>query len=169
MMSQASRVAVLWNPTYSDFAADWDRLRASARSLDITLVPVEAKHPAEFESAFSTMVAMRVDAVITFSDVTGYVYGKQLADLALQHRLPMMTPFEETTSAGGLMSYGPNIPSLTRHSAVFIDRIFRGTKAGEIAIEQPTKFDLAINLKTAKVLQVTIPQSLLVHANAVIQ
>ena len=166
---QASRVAILWNPTYSDFAADWARLRASAGSLDITLVPIEAKHPTEFESSFSTMVAMRADALITFSDAVGYVYGQRLADLAFQHRIAMMTPFQETTSAGGLMSYGPSIPSLTRHSAVFIDRIFRGTKAGDIAIEQPTKFDLVINLKTAKALGLTVPQSLLLRADEVLQ
>jgi len=169
VVPQASRVAILWNPTYSDFAADWARLRASAGSLDITLVPIEAKHPTEFESSFSTMVAMRADALITFSDAVGYVYGQRLADLAFQHRIAMMTPFQETTSAGGLMSYGPSIPSLTRHSAVFIDRIFRGTKAGDIAIEQPTKFDLVINLKTAKALGLTVPQSLLLRADEVLQ
>ena len=168
MMPQASRVAILWNPTYSDFAADWARLRASAGSLDITLVPIEARHPDEFENGFATMVAMHVDAVITFSDVTGYVYGNRLADLALHHRLAMMTPFEETTSAGGLMSYGPSIPSLTRHSAVFVDRILRGAKAGDTAIEQPTKFDLVINLKTANALGVTVSPSLLARADEVI-
>jgi len=165
----ASRVAILWDPAYSDFAADWAHLRASARSLGVTLLPVEAKNPAEFENSFSTMVAMRADALITFSDVVGYVHGRRLADLAFQHRIAMMTPFQETTSAGGLISYGPSILDLVRHSAVFIDRIRRGTKAGDIAIEQPTKFDLVINLKTAKALGLTIPQSLLLRADEVIR
>ena len=169
MMPQASRVAILWNPTYSDFAADWARLRSSARSLGITLVAVEAKDPAEFQDAFSKMVAMRADAVITFSDAMGFVYRQRLADLALQHRLPMMTPFEETTSAGGLVSYGPSIPELVRRSAIFVDRILKGTKAGDIAIEQPTKFEMAINRKTAKALGITIPQALLLRADEVVQ
>jgi putative ABC transport system substrate-binding protein len=169
VVPNASRVAVLWDPAYSDFAADWVRLRASARSLGVTLLSVEAKGPAEFENSFSKMVATRADALITFSDGVSYVHRQRLADLAFQHRLAMMTPFQETTSDGGLISYGPSIVGLIRHSAVFIDRIFKGTKAGNIAIEQPTKFDLVINLKTAKALGLTIPQSLLLRADEVIQ
>jgi len=169
VVPKASRVAILWDPAYSDFAADWVRLRASALSLRVTLLPVEANSPAEFENSFSTMVAMRADAVITFSDSVGYVHRQRLADLAFQNRLAMMTPFHETTSAGGLISYGPSIMELVRHSAVFIDRILKGTKAGDIAIEQPTKFELVINLKTAKALGLTIPPSLLRRADEVIQ
>jgi putative tryptophan/tyrosine transport system substrate-binding protein len=169
VVPKASRVAILWDPAYSDFAADWARLRAAARSLGVTLLPVEAKDPTEFESSFSTMVAMRADALITFSDAMTYVHRQRLVDLAFQHRLAMMTPFEETTTAGGLISYGPSILALMRHSAVFIDQILKGTKAGDIAIEQPTKFDLVINLKTAKALGLTIPQSLLLRADEVIQ
>ena len=169
VVPKASRVAILWDPNYSDFAADWARLRASARSLGVTLLAVEAKNPAEYENSFSTMVAMRADALITFSDAVGYFHGQRLADLAFQHRLAMMTPFQETTSAGGLISYGPSISGLVRRSAVFIDRIFKGTNAGDIAIEQPTKFDLVVNLKTAKALGLTIPQSLLLRADEVIQ
>jgi ABC-type uncharacterized transport system substrate-binding protein len=165
----AFRVAILWDPNYSDFAADWARLRASARSLGVTLLPVESKDPTEFESNFSEIVAMRADALITFSDVVSYVHRQRLADLALQHRLAMMTPFEETTSAGGLISYGPSILDLVRHSAVFVDRILKGTRAGDIAIEQPTKFDLVINLKTANALGLTIPRSLLLRADEVIR
>jgi putative ABC transport system substrate-binding protein len=166
---KASRVAILWDPAYSDFAADWAHLRASAQSLGVTLLPVEATNPTELEKSFSTMVAMRAAAVITFSDAAGYVHRQRLADLAFQHRLAMITPFQETTSAGGLISYGPSILDLVRHSAVFIGRIFKGAKAGDIAIEQPTKFDLVINLKTAKALGLTIPQSLLLRADEVIQ
>jgi len=117
----------------------------------------------------ATMVAMRADALITFSDAAGHFHRQRLADLAFQHRLAMMTPFQETTSAGGLISYGPSILELVRHSAVFIDRILKGTKAGDIAIEQPTKFDLVINLKTAKALGLTVPQSLLLRADEVIE
>ena len=165
---KASRVAILWDPAYSDFAADWARLRASARSLGVTLLPVEAKDPTEFESSFSTMIALRADALITFSDAVTYVHRQRLADLAFQHRLAMITPFQETTAAGGLISYGPSIPDTTHHSAVFIDRILKGTKAGDVPIEQPTKFDLVINLKTAKALGLTLPQSLLLRADEVI-
>ena len=99
VVPKASRVAILWDAAYSDFAADWTQLRASARSLGVTLLPVEAKDPTEFESSFSTIVAMRADALITFSDAVGYVHRQRLADLAFQHRLAMMTPFQETTSA----------------------------------------------------------------------
>ena len=169
VVPKASRVAVLWDPDYSDYAADWARLRASAQSLGVTLLPVEAKNQAEFETSFATMVAMRADAVITFSDALSYVHRQRLADLAARHRIAMMSPFQETTSDGGLISYGPSISELQRHSAVFVDRIFKGTKAGDIAIEQPTKFYLVINLKTAKALGLTIPQSLLLRADEVIQ
>jgi len=162
-------VAILWDRGYSDFTADWARLRTSAQSLGVTLLSVEAKNPAEFETGFATMIAMRAGALITFSDAVGYVHRQRLADLALQHRLAMMTPFQETTIAGGLISYGPSIVELQRHSAVFIDRILKGSKAGDIAIEQPTKFDLVVNLKTAKALGLTIPQSLLLRADEVIQ
>ena len=169
VLPKASRVAILWDRGYSDFTADWARLRTSAQSLGVTLLSVEAKNPAEFETGFATMIAMRAGALITFSDAVGYVHRQRLADLALQHRLAMMTPFQETTIAGGLISYGPSIVELQRHSAVFIDRILKGSRAGDIAIEQPTKFDLVVNLKTAKALGLTIPQSLLLRADEVIQ
>jgi hypothetical protein len=107
---------VNWQINYyclsADFAADWTQLRASARSLGVTLLPVEARGPTEFESSFSTIVAVRADALITFSDAVGYVHRQRLADLAFQHRLAMMTPFQETTSAGGLISYGPSLLGL---------------------------------------------------------
>jgi len=169
VVPNATRVAILWDPGYSDFAADWIRLRASARSLGVTLLTVEVRDPAEFENSFSTMVEMRADALITFSDGASYFHRQRLADLAFRHRLAMMTPFQETTSAGGLISYGPSIVELLRRSAVFVDRILQGAKAGDIAIEQPTKFDLVINLKTAKALGLTVPQSLLLRADDVIQ
>ena len=169
VLPKASRVAILWDPAYSDFAADWTQLRASARSLGVTLLPVEARDPTEFESSFSTMIAMRPDALITFSDAVTYIHRQRLADLASKHRLPMMTPFQETTTAGGLISFGPSIPETTRHSAAFIDRILKGSKAGDVPIEQPTKFELVINMKTAKALGLTIPPSMLARADEVIQ
>ena len=168
-MPTASRVAILWDPVYSDFAADWARLRASAHSLGVTLLSVEATDPSEFENSFSTMHAMRADALITFSDAVGYNHRQRLADLALQHRLGMMTPFQETTSAGGLISYGPSIVELMRHSAVFVDRILKGTKPANLPVEQPTKFELVINLNTAKALGLEIPPTLLARADEVIE
>ncbi len=168
-LPKVSRVAILWDPAYSDFAADWRALRVTARPLEVTLLPVEAQGPAEFEAAFATMSREGAEAMVTFSDAMTFVYRRQVAELAARNRLPAMYPFREIPDAGGLMSYGPNIPDLYRHAAVFIDKILKGAKPGDLPVEQPTKIELVVNLKTAKALGITIPRSMLILADKVIE
>jgi putative ABC transport system substrate-binding protein len=166
---KARRVAVLWNPAYADFKADWRELRAAALTLDVTLLPVEFRHADEFEVAFEAAAWQRPDALIMFSDLMAYTFAGRVAGLATAKHLPAMFAFREVPDAGGLMSYGPNVPDMWRQSARHITRILRGTAPGELPIEQPTRFELVVNLKTAKALGLTVPQELLLRADAVIE
>jgi putative ABC transport system substrate-binding protein len=165
----ASRVAVMWDPGYSDFAADWRALRTAARTLNVTLLLVEARGPGEFEAAFVAMAAEGAEAFVTFSDAITYVHAQQLADVAARQRLPAVYSYAEISNAGGLMSYGPSIPELFRRAGTFVDKIFKGAKPSDLPVEQPTRFDLVVNLKTAKTLGITIPQFILIRADRVIE
>jgi putative ABC transport system substrate-binding protein len=165
----ATRVAVLWNPAYSDFKADWRELRSAASKLQITLYPVEFRRVEEFEAAFATIAKEHVDALITFSDQLTYIYAKRVAELAGTTRVPGLYAFREVPDAGGLMSYGPNIPELYRRASTYVVKILQGAKPSDLAIEQPDKFELVINLKTAKDLGIRIPQSILLRADGLIQ
>jgi putative ABC transport system substrate-binding protein len=140
----------------------------TARSLNVTVQLFNVRGPNEFESAFSAMSARRVDAVAVFDDPLLIVNAAEIADLAARQRLPS-TGSVELAEAGGLIGYGVDAPELFRHAAVFVDRILRGAKPRDLPIEQATKFHLLVNLKAAKVLGITIPQSLLVRADEVIQ
>jgi putative ABC transport system substrate-binding protein len=164
-----SRVAVLWDPGYLDLTADLQDLRAAAQRVNVTLQPTEAHGRDQLAAAFTTMIRERAKAVITFSDATTYNYPRQIAELAIKSRLPVISPFREVVDAGGLMSYGPNILDMWRRSAGYVDKILIGAKPGDLPIEQPIKFELLINLKTAKALGLTIPQSVLLRADEVIQ
>jgi len=160
-----SRVAVLWNPGYSDFKADWRELNAAAERMGVTLHPFEFRRADELESAFAAIGRAHVDALITFSDLLTYVYAAQVAELAASTRLPAMYAFREIPDAGGLMSYGPNISDMWRQSADYVVRILRGATPANMAIEQPRRFELVLNLKTAKALGITVPGSVLLQAN----
>jgi putative ABC transport system substrate-binding protein len=164
-----SRVGVLWDPGYSDFSADWRELRTTARAKSVTLWPVEVHDPADLDHAFATIVRERAEAVITFSDTMTYNSANRVAELGLRHRLPLMSPFREIADAGGLMSYGPSVPDLFRRAAAYVDKILKGAKPGDLPVEQPTKFELIINLKTAKALGLEVPQTLLATAEEVIE
>jgi ABC-type uncharacterized transport system substrate-binding protein len=164
-----SRVAVLWNPAYSDFKADWREMRATAHALNITLHPVEFRRPDELEPAFAAITRERVDALITFSDQLTYVYAKRVAELAATTRLPALYAYREIPDAGGLMSYGPSINGMWRRAASYVVKILQGEKPADLAIEQPTKIELVVNLQAAKALGITIPQSLLLFADDVIR
>ena len=164
-----SRVAVLWDPGYSDFEADWRELNAAAARIGIKLQSFEFRRADELETAFDAIRRAHVDALITFSDLLTYVYAARLAQLAASARLPAMYAFREIPDAGGLMSYGPNIPDMWRQSADYVVRILRGAKPADMAIEQPRRFELVVNLKTAKELMLMVPQSLLLQADDVIR
>ena len=166
---KASRVAVLWNPDYSDFAADWRELRAAARALSVTLHPIEFRRADDFGDAFSRMVKEHPDAFVMFSDIVGYGFRTRLVAAAAQSRVPGMYAFREIPGAGGLMSYGPNIVDMLRGSAGYVAQIFGGARPGDLPVQQAAKFELVINLKAARALGLAIPSSLLLRAHRVIE
>jgi putative tryptophan/tyrosine transport system substrate-binding protein len=171
------RVAVLWNPADAErssanfrfWSSDWVEVRAAAQVLGMTLQPVEIRGSANLDTAFSAMTRERADGLIAFSDPLIVFHGGRIADLAAKSRLPAMYPSREVVDAGGLMSYGPSLSDMFRRSAVYAGKILKGAKPADLPMEQPTNFELVINLKTAKALGLTIPQSLLLRADAVIR
>jgi putative ABC transport system substrate-binding protein len=168
MVPEAFRVAILWDPGYSAYLADWRELQERARTVGVTLQSFEARSAADLDGAFAAIVEARANAVITFSDTLTYNLAKQVAENASRSKLPLMSPFHEIAIAGGLMSYGPSISDLFRRSAGYVDKILRGAKPADLPVEQPTKFELVINLKTAKALGLTVPPSLLARADELI-
>jgi putative ABC transport system substrate-binding protein len=165
-----SRVAVLWNPDNPGGLSDFQATQAAAQTLRMTVQSVEVLKPADFEPAFKVMIDKQLQAVVVLTDpVTSNTAGKAIADLAIKNRLPSMCDLSEFTRSGALVSYGPSLLSMAQHSAVFIDKILKGAKPGDLPIEQPTQFELVLNLKTAKALGLTIPPSLLGRADTVVQ
>ena len=140
---------------------------AKAAGLPIHSVPVHS--PAEIEAAFATLVRDRAGALIVVPSPAIFSHRKRLLELAMKHRLPAVVGSREYVEAGSLASYGPDYLDQFRHAAVYVDKILKGAKPGDLPIEQPTKFELVINLKTAKALGLTIPPSLLGRADEVIQ
>jgi putative ABC transport system substrate-binding protein len=163
------RVAILSNPGNPSHAVGIRNLEAAARPLAVQLQPLEARGPNEFDGAFAAMVKERAEALIVLADPVFFLHGARLADLAARSRLPAAYGYRETVEAGGLMSYAPSYPELWRRAAGYVDKILKGANPADLPVEQPTKFELAINLKTAKVLGLTIPQSVLLRADEVIR
>ncbi len=164
------RVAVLWNP--ANRPAHHLVLRSvetAARSMNIELQPEGAQGPEEFDRAFAAMRQGHAGALLVISDLVYLPHRARLADLAIKSRLPTMFAFPWDVEAGGLMSYGPDSAEMLRRAATYVDKILRGAKPADLPVEEPTKFDLTINLKTAKALGLTIPPSLLQRANQVIE
>ena len=168
-MPNASNIAVLWNAGDRAMTLRYREIEKASQVLGVTIRPLGVREPDDFDVAFSSMTRERPDALFLVTDALTNLNRRRILDFAAAHRIPAMYEFGSLVREGGLISYGPSIVGLIRHSAVFIDRIVKGTKPGDIAIEQPTKFDLVINLKTAKALGLTIPQSLLLRADEVIQ
>jgi ABC-type uncharacterized transport system substrate-binding protein len=163
------RVAILLNPANPTRPVAMRDVEVAARSLALQLQFVEARHPDEFDSAFGAMGKARTGGLVVMADTMFVLHRTRLADLAARRRLPTAYGWREHVEAGGLMSYGPSLSDLFRRSATFIDRILKGAHPGDLPVEQPTKFELVINAKTAKALGLTIPQSLLARADQVIQ
>jgi len=167
---KALLVAVLWNPANPVWqAAALKQTEAAAQAMDLRLRLLEARDPGEIEAAFAAMARERVGALFVPADIIFVRHTKLMADLAAQHRLPAMFGFREHVEAGGLMSYAASFPVMFRRAATFVDKILKGAKPGDLPVEQPTKFELVINLKTAKALGITVPQSVLQLADEVIQ
>ena len=163
-----SRVAVL-SDAYPIDAADWNDMQAAARVLALRLLSLGVGSPNEFEAAFASMTRERASALLVLPFPLSYAHPGRIADLAATNRLPAVYPFRESVEAGGLMAYAANAPDMFRRAAYFVDKILKGAKPADLPVEQPTKFELVINLKTAKALGLTIPPSLLQRADQVIE
>jgi len=166
---KASRVAVLWNPTNPLNVVYLTVLRGVARKLGVTLQSAEVRDPSGFDGAFASMSRERAQALVVVIDPLTVRYRARIAELAAKNRLPAMYGFREFADAGGLMAYGANLADLCRRAADYVDKILKGARPADLPVEQPTKFELVINLKAAKALGITIPPSLLVRADHVIQ
>jgi len=163
------RVAILSNPANAYHRLAIREVNVAARSLGVQLQLLEARGPNEFDGAFAAMAKERVRALLVLSDVMLNAHRTRLADLAARSRLPAAYSVRESVEAGGLMSYGPSFLDLFRRAATYVDKILKGAKPAELPVELPTKFELVINMKTAKALGLTIPQSVLLRADHVIE
>jgi putative ABC transport system substrate-binding protein len=164
-----SRVAVLSNPTDTAQALLLREALVAARSLKVHLQVLEARAPGNFNGAFSVMTKERVGGVIILTSSMFYDQRTRIAELAAQSRLPAIYSVKDYAEAGGLMTYGVNLGESFRRAATFVDKILKGAKPADLPVEQPTKFELVINLKTAKALGLTIPPSVLARADEVIE
>ena len=166
-----SRVAVLWNPSFRD--VQWDvffgHLKDAAKNLRMAIQFVEVRGAGDFESAFAAILRERAGGLFVFAEPLTFAHRRQIAEFAVKNGLASSYNAREFVEAGGFMSYGANLPDLYRRAASYVDKILKGSKPGDLPVEQPTRFELIINLKTAKALGLTIPQSVLIRADEVIQ
>jgi putative tryptophan/tyrosine transport system substrate-binding protein len=165
----ASRVAVLLNPTNPSNPPQLKLTQAAAATLAVTLLAFEATRADEIDRAFAAIKLERPGALIVIGDPLLGSHAKRIVELSTRDRLPAIYWSREFPDAGGLMSYGTNVDDLWRRAATYVDKILKGAKPADLPVEQPTKFELVINLKTAKALGLTIPQSLLIRADQIIE
>ena len=165
----ASRVAVLTDPTNRSHAAFAREVKVAAQSLGAQLQVFEASSPDQLDSAFTAMTRERAAALLVLTDSMFVGQRRRLVELAAKSRLPTMYSQRELVAAGGLVSYGPSLVDMFRRAATHVDKILRAGKPGDIPVEQPTKFELVINLKTAKALGITVPKDILLRADEVIK
>jgi putative tryptophan/tyrosine transport system substrate-binding protein len=164
-----SRVALLWNPQNASNTAQFENVQRAAGALGLTLVAVEVSSLGEFDRAFAAMMEKRPDALIVTADPVQQWFVGRIIQFAATARLPTIFQIKENVIAGGLMSYGPSLPELFRRAATYVDKILKGTRPSDLPVEQPEKFELVINVRTAKTLGLTIPPSLLARADQVIE
>jgi len=164
-----SRGAVLWNGANPALAYPWKLTQNAARALGVELEPVEVRSPKDIETAFAKMTEARPDALIVLQDALTLQHRKEIIDFTVERRLPGMFVAREWVTSGGLMSYGENLAEMYRRGAYFVDKILKGAKPADLPVEQVTKFELIINLKTAKAMDWTIPPEILATADDVIE
>ncbi len=164
-----SRVAVLWNASNPANAQPWMEAQGAARALGVTLLSQEVRGPTDFERVFAVIARARPDGLLVIQDDLVAQHRAQIVDFGTQKRIPSMFEGSDLAAAGGLMSYAANRAELLRRGADLVDKILKGAKPGDLPFEQPTKFELVINMKTAKALGLTIPPSLLLRADQVIE
>jgi len=169
VVPKVSRVAVLHNPANPGNAPEVRHAQDAARALGVRLQLLGARGPGEIDSAFAAMTHEQASAVIVLVDAVLQNNRTRITDLAARHRLPAVYGLSEYAEAGGLLAYGPNRLDMFRRAATYVDRILKGAKPGDLPVEQPSTFALVINLKTAKALGLTIPPSLLLRADQVIE
>jgi putative tryptophan/tyrosine transport system substrate-binding protein len=165
----ASRIGLLGNPNNPSYSSVLKIAQSAAKRAGFSLLPIEARSPQEIEDAFVTLARERVPAVMFAGDAVFFQQQHRIAELALANRLATMFSQREYVVAGGLMSYGEDVADFYHRAPFFIDKIFKGAKPGDLPIEQPTKFNLVINLKTAKALGLTISRDFLLIADEVIE
>jgi len=165
-----SRLAVLWNPSNPGIVSYFETVKNAGRALQISLGPVvEVRRSDELDSAFTAIASARPHALVVIADRFLLSHRKQIVEFAAVKRLPTMYPYREYVDAGGLMSYAPSNTELFLGTAIYVDKILKGAKPGDLPIQEPTKFELVINLKTAKALGLAIPPGLLARATELIE
>ncbi len=168
LVPKVSRVALLHNMGNPAAPPEWEEIKTAARSLGLRALLLDARSEGDLGRVFERAVRQHVDALVIGADGLNYAHEQTIVDLASSSRLPTAYPAREFVAAGGLIAYAVNFPDLYFRFASFVDKIFKGAKPGDLPVEQPTKFELVINLKTAKALGLTIPQSVLLRADEVI-
>jgi putative ABC transport system substrate-binding protein len=169
VMSDISPVMVLWTPDDPPAAITFRETEATARTLGVKIRSATVRGPDDFETAFNFISGERPKSLIILPAPMMGVHAGRLAELALKSRLPSISNGSESPKAGGLMSYGPSFLDIYRQSATYVKKILAGANPAELPVQQPTKFELVINLKTAKALSLTVPPSLLARADEVIE
>jgi putative tryptophan/tyrosine transport system substrate-binding protein len=169
VLPRLARVAVLWNVANQYAGLVFKETQAAGQSLGIQVQSLEVQGSDDIRSAFEVAMRERADGLITVEDPLTFTYRKLISDLAAEHRLPSVHGFKEFVSVGGLMSYGANLEDLFRRAAGYVDKILRGAKPADLPVQQPTKFDLLINVQTAKALGLDLPATVLARADEVIE
>ncbi len=169
VVPQISRLAVIWNPDLRSNLLRMRETEAAAKSLDIKIQPVAVTRPNDLEGAFSAMKKRHAGALFPLRDIVVQTQLKQILKFAAENRLPGMYDHRRFVEVGGLMSYGTQIYDLDRRAATYVDKVLKGAKPADLPIEQPKKFELVLNLKTAKQLGITFPPELLYRADKVIK
>src|SRR5690242_18251928 len=169
MLPGISRVAILANRDFQGYDGQIKEVEAAAHGLGLQLQAMEVRGAADLKQVFSSLIAKQPGALMTLSDPVTFSLLKQIVELAIKNRIPSNHLQEEYATAGGLVSYGPSYPTLFRRAPTYIDKILKGAKPADLPIEQPTKFELVINLKTAKQIRLNIPQNVLARADKVIR
>jgi putative tryptophan/tyrosine transport system substrate-binding protein len=169
LVAGLARVGVLRNPLVPGHRILWKETEVAAQRLGVALEPIEVRGPEDFEAAFATAKQRNAQALLVFDDASTYAYRSRITALGASSRLPAMYGTREFPDAGGLMSYGPSLVFLYRGFATFVDKILKGAKPADLPVEQPTKFELVVNVGVAKALGLTVPPSLLARADEVIE
>jgi putative ABC transport system substrate-binding protein len=170
VVPKATRVAVLGDPTNPSHAIYWRQLDAAARTLRLTLVRADARRPEELDAALARIAASRgAQGLLVMHQPLTFVHRARIVKVAGEHRLPAVYGSREAAEDGGLMAFGPSLPAIFRRAAAFVDKILKGAKPADLPVEQPTEFELILNLRAAKALGLTIPPALLARAQAVIE